>query len=97
MLRIKENVDLKVLENYGFEIRPDKEKEYCYIGGIEAVKELYRDEDDDAEIFIAVVEREVRIYVETFYKDYSLIGNVDETIELDTLFDLIKDGIIEKI
>lgn len=78
MLKIKDNVDLKALEKYGFEY-------YRMI----YVKEIVRGEENLLEkkiIYITEQDREIAIKNGLF--------NID--IELDTIYDLIKAGLVEK-
>ena len=79
MLKIKDNVDLKELEKYGF-------KYYAML----YMKEIIRGEDD-------LIEKKT-IYVEELNRRLSIkngLFNVD--IELDTLYDLIQAGLVEKV
>lgn len=79
MLKIKDNVDLKILEKYGFEYH-----KLIY------VKEIPRGYDDLIE--------DKKIYIEENSRDISLgIGIFNTDIELDTIFDLIQDGLVEKV
>ena len=72
MLKIKDNVDLKELEKYGFDI------------------EQLKDEDDLIYGFDSNL---------LFYKDSRIIiitwNNQDKC--LNTLYDIIKDGLVEKV
>lgn len=81
MLKIKDNVDLKELEKYGFEHYPliyiKETKRYDDYMGMNTAKKIYIDEKT----------REISIGTNLFNTD----------IELDTLYDLIKDGIVEKV
>lgn len=79
MLKIKDNVDLKELEKYGFEYHR-----------LIFVKEIIRGEDDILEkksIYVTENDREISIKNGLF--------NID--IELDTIYNLIKDGLVEKV
>ena len=79
MLKINDNVDLKVLEKYGF-------KHYTMI----YVKEIKRSNE--------ILKEEKNIYVEEENREISIhkgLFNVDE--ELDTIYDLIKAGLVEKV
>ena len=72
MLKIKDNVDLKELEKYGFDLEQTKD-EFDQIWAF------------DSNLF--------------FYKDSKSImipWNEQEKC-LDTLYDLIKDGLVEKV
>ena len=80
MLKIKDNVDLKELEKYGFQYY---EKVY--------VKEIER-----AEPLFGLGESK-KIYVDDDSQNISIgIGLYDTDIELDTIYDLINDGLVEK-
>ena len=80
MLKIKDNVDLKELEKYGFKYY---EKVY--------VKEIER-----AEPIFGLGESK-KIYVDDDSRNISIgIGLYDTDIELDTIYDLINDGLVEK-
>ena len=72
MLKIKNEVDLKKLEKYGFHLGKtyitDKE---CYF---------------NSKIMILVEDRIIKKEEETF-----------DTTDYDTLYDLIKDGLVEKV
>lgn len=86
MLKIKDDVDLKELEKFGFEIKP--------VTGAYR-KELKSSYMDNCYI---EVQRSRRILVETKIKD-RYIGNLKETntSDLDTLYDLIQAGLVEKV
>lgn len=72
MLKIKDNVDLKELEKYGFDIEQLKDK-YDQIYGFESNLLFYK---DDKNIILPY-------------------NNQDHA--LDTLYYLIKDGLVEKV
>lgn len=92
MLKIKDNVDLKELENFGFKQKNVRygdveEKEYhfsCKAKGTFLVKGC-------TEIICVMIEDERGIYIET--TSYS------QRIEsiIDVLFDLIQAGLVEKV
>lgn len=79
MLKIKDNVDLKKLEKYGFEHHT-----MIYVKEIKRSNQTLKEEKI---IYIEEENREISIHKGLF--------NVDE--ELDIIYDLIKDGLIEKI
>ena len=79
MLKIKDNVDLKELEKYGF-----KHHTMIYIKDIKRTSEFLEEEKT---IYVKETDREISIHKGLF--------NVDE--ELDTIFELIKDGLVEKV
>lgn len=72
MLKIKNNVDLKELEKYGFNCLSEEKNFYD--------KTIAKYEE------IIIYDREI---------DISLDGW--ETKELDTLYNLIQDGLVEKV
>ena len=74
MLKIKDNVDLKELEKYGFIFKSN----ICW-------KPLKRDK-----CMIA-------IYVNLHNKEIDCSGILGANEKLDDLYDLIKDGLVEKV
>ena len=92
MLKIKNNVDLKELEKFGF--RNTKEDTYC--------KKIPN--DDYKNFTTNIVVNPVGSYfqneiiVEIYDNDNSKdISNIDIGIEIDTLYDLIQAGLVEKV
>lgn len=90
MLKIKDNVDLKELEKFGFNLETSK---------IYYSKEFYGDCNDEElphEICIYVGTRE--IVLDIINNDYTYhtwereLGGIEET-----LFDLIQAGLVEKV
>ena len=80
MLKIKDNVDLKELEKYGFQY----------------YEEVYVKEIERAEPIFGLGESK-KIYVDDDSRNISIgIGLYDTDIELDTIYDLINDGLVEK-
>ncbi len=80
MLKIKDNVDLKELEKYGF-------KYYRML----YVKDNLRNEIPD------LIENK-KIYIEEESRNISIgAGLFNADIELDTLYDLIKADLVEKV
>lgn len=79
MLKIKDNVDLKVLEKYGF-----KYSRMIYI------KDTVRNRCN-------LVENK-KIYVDENSRNISMgVGLFNTDIELDTIYDLIKVDLVEKV
>ena len=76
MLKIKDNVDLKELEKYGFNNKYYVD-EYVYS------KELIIGTHYKEEIVVWVKDREIQV--------------ANSIRILNTLYDLIKDGIVEKV
>lgn len=80
MLKIKDNVDLKELEKYGFE------HEYDYWYKYIEDKEI---ENENNNFFVTQIQDNRKIHF-IFYNDKDLY-------EFDTLYDLIKDNLVEKV
>ena len=81
MLKVKDNLDLKELEKYGFEYRDCCEYKNCYV---------YEEKNDgwsNDEIVVYGDSREIYKNYEDFCNDY-LQSKID---------DLIKDGLVEKV
>lgn len=74
MLKIKDNVDLKELEKYGFKYY--KNRNY----------EVYEIDKWNSYLSVELKDRIIQIGIQ----DYN-------DIEEDTLYDMIKDGIVEKV
>lgn len=78
MLKIKDNVDLKVLEKYGFKF----ERGTTYIKPFKC---------DDTYIVVSECDlRIIDIEIDIFDREYEINQIVD------TLYDLIQDGLVEK-
>ena len=105
MLKIKDNVDLKELEKFGFEyyidIRRNNDEPQYYKGIKNYIEKGYR--LDDGENTIEIIEerkdanwvflnKEREVYV--YESDYDM--GVSEKM-LDVLFDLIQAGLVEKV
>ena len=79
MLKIKDNVDLKELEKFGLDFKPNfyKEKE-CYV--------IYKQD------------RFGQHYVKLSINIHTRLIRVSSSVEvIDTLFDLIQAGLVEKV
>ena len=72
MLKIKDNIDLKELEKYGFNLYDERSNLYD--------KQLTENEE------INIYNKEINIALDGW-----------ETNKLDTLYDLIKDELVEKV
>ena len=83
MLKIKDNVDLKVLENYGF-----SKKENIY------TKTLDETFFDCIEIRVYLIDKSIEIKLEIQNDSYYYATNC---IELDIIYDLIQAGLVEKV
>lgn len=86
MLKIKDNVDLKELEKFRFEIN--------FVTGVykKELKSSYMDN------YYIEVQKSRRIIIETRIKD-EYIRNLKSTNtdELDVIYDLIQAGLVEKV
>ena len=85
MLKIKDDVDLKELEKFGFE--------YEKAHGINSERYIYTDDCETQRIEVSVEDKE--IFVEDISGSYYLGAIVDET--LTVLYDLIQAGLVEKV
>lgn len=89
MLKIRDDIDLKELEKYGFELKNTiyYEKEF------EAIN---FDEEENHKILIYLNKRSIAL--EIMNNDYTYHSFDDELGRIeDTLYDLIKDGLVEKV
>ena len=78
MLKIKDNVDLKELEKYGFELVKGYNYDFYMKKSTENIELTY--------------------FVDIDFKNISVETYDGDEIELDnTLYDLIKDGLVEKV
>ena len=84
MLKIKDNVDLKELEKYGFEYRIKTNEYYFKINGSEYL-EIPVDKESKSY-------KEVRLYIEDEYYNCWTSFN-----SFDKLYDLIKADLVEKV
>ena len=94
MLKIKDDVDLKELEKYGFEITQNsfitRGDESCF----EAIKELKKENEFD--ICILIHQRDISLRIELNVNDE--YGSVNyEDVYFDTMYDLIKADLVEKV
>ena len=84
MLKIKDNVDLKELEKYGFEYKKDKDilsLDYYNLGKDEL--------GADNRVVVIKKDRTMEVDIDTDLQGYSE--------ELEVLYDLIQDGLVDKI
>lgn len=81
MLKIKDNVDLKELEKFGFEYYEDF-NEWFYYG--------FTRPNDNSEIRISITNDTRRIHPSFDY-------NVDFDMVYDKIYDLIKADLVEKV
>ena len=85
MLKIKDNVDLKKLEKYGFEYTPN----CCEI------YKLWLQNDLEGAIYIRITNDRI-VYPVSDLDMYNL-GNRNEFKMYDILYDLIKADLVEKV
>ena len=87
MLKIKDDIDLKELEKYGFK----KEEYKTYYGATEYDMRYYSDCHQGGDTFICAnsLSRHLNIWLDM---NKELI-----ITELDIIYDLIKDGLVEKV
>lgn len=91
MLKIKDDVDLKELEKFGFKPRYDE-----YTGEINAYeKRQVKNEWLGISIKPASIKTKIRIFKKTT-KIWG-INPYNDYFDIDTLFDLIKAGLVEKV
>lgn len=95
MLKIKDNVDLKKLEEYGFKKT---------IGDTYYNKKKYISDDDNEYFETYNIELIVNPLGARFYEKNKIVGcfnassdEIDEMFDLDLLYDLIQDGLVEKV
>jgi len=81
MLRIKQGVKIEDLKRYGF--KREGEGQYYYYPNEECEIFIWRSNKDEGYM-------QKGIYIET--KDYTMVLS-----ELDVLYDLIRDGLVEKV
>lgn len=85
MLKIKDNIDLKELEKFGFKY----EEEH----GLHSNRYIYIDEDNSQTVALNTKDRE--IFVEDTSESYTFGAIVDDA--LTVIYDLIQAGLVEKV
>ena len=81
MLKIKDNVDLKELEKYGFKCKYNEDT-----GELDKLELIYNDCDsEEIIIIIREIDKEIEMGRLSIYDKYEI------------LYDLIKDGLVEKV
>ncbi len=94
MLKIKKEIDLDTLTKYGF-----NDYKYYYSKEIKYTVE----EDTEVEIDIIIRRKDRQINLIHFISEDGIIEDFDIALvdgnipPLDTIFDLIKDGLVEKV
>lgn len=90
MLKIKDNVDLKELEKFGFEY--EKKKYY-----IETARDLM---DSETRSAVFPVSKRFAIYININDRKITVTKNIvcwQDQSKVDVLFDLIQAGLVEKV
>lgn len=87
MLKIKDNVDIKELEKYGFRILINKAIGNYYF------KKAYCNDENDSRLFYTICERTS----DMFMKRIIYIDSTGDSRLDNTLYDLIQDGLVEKV
>ena len=91
MLKIKDDVDIRELKRFGF-----KPKYYEDTGEVIAYQRINKETEYDGLIVnIEKIKSEIRIFKRT--KKGWLINKYKELFDIDTLYDLIQAGLVEKI
>lgn len=93
MLKIKDNVDLKELEKFGFKAKYDEDS-----GKVCAY--LKKCEKDVGGLLITITETTslIRIYRAFIGKNIEWrINKYNDYFDIDTLYDLIQAGLVEKV
>lgn len=93
MLRIKSNVDLKKLEEFGFKAKYDEDT-----GKVCAYQK--KCEKDVGGLLISITETKslIRIYRAFTRKNAEWrINKYNDYFDIDTLYDLIQAGLVEKV
>ena len=81
MLKIKDNVDLKELENFGFKYIVEKYKSYIYINKFIEI-DIFLDLENECE------NKVLFMLTSQYNRNYA---------NLDILYDLIQAGLVEKV
>ena len=92
MLKIREDVDLKELEKYGFVYRKIYDN-YMYLSS----KENYKDKTDN---YLEIDKRKLSGFTKDLIEHNKLYDPTQATIKdeyLDTLYDLIKADLVVKV
>ena len=94
MLKIKDNVDLKELEKFGFKAKYDENT-----GNICAYeKKILKNEYEGLFITLQETKSRIRIY-RCYTKKITIwvIQKYNDYFDIDTLYDLIQAGLVEKV
>ena len=104
MLKIKDNVDLKELEKFG--LKPKYDEDTGEIIAYEEVKNIFGSSSDKRLFFKKKKPAKLSffknndgdfIFVENYFKGSEYIGGYKRYCDFDTLYDLIKADMVEKV
>lgn len=93
MLKIKNNVDLKELERFGFKAKYDEDT-----GKVRAYQK--KCEKDVGGLLISITETTSLIRIYRAFKGKNIewrINKYNDYFDIDTLYDLIQAGLVEKV
>ena len=93
MLKIKDSVDLKELEKFGFKPKYNEDS-----GKVCAYQK--KCEKDVGGLLIAITETTSLIRIYRFFKGRNIewrINKYNDYFDIDTLYDLIQAGLVEKV
>ena len=93
MLKIKNNVDLKELERFGFKAKYDEDT-----GKVRAYQK--KCEKDVEGLLISITETTSLIRIYRAFKGKNIEWRIDkynDYFDIDTLYDLIQAGLVEKV
>lgn len=91
MLKIRDNVDLKKLEKFGFKPKYDEDT-----GKIKAYEKVKKEEEYIAlGVTRTIIKGKIRIFRRTDIE--WRINPYNEYFDVDTLYDLIKADLVEKV
>ena len=93
MLKIKNNVDLKELERFGFKAKYDEDT-----GKVRAYQK--KCEKDVEGLLISITETTSLIRIYRAFKGKNIewrINKYNDYFDIDTLYDLIQAGLVEKV
>ena len=105
MLKIKDEIPLKELEKFGFQLNENNTYEYKELYPLEADGTRYVDDNDFDYIWSITIYKRIRpeeefyeLYIEIINNDCSYHNEGDEVEGIgDKLYDLIQAGLVEKV
>lgn len=91
MLKIKDNVDIEELKKFGFKPKYDEDT-----GKVIAYQKVNKETEHEGLIVnIERIKSKIRIFKRT--KQGWLINKYNERFDIDTLYDLIQEELVEKV